>query len=158
MVGNQPSALPLSVFPTQIEIIQGLPADATITVYRVGPMVDLCSGPHLPNTSFLKAVGVTNCSRAFWRADVNREPLQRVYAITFPDKAQLKDYQHREQHGGLEQMGDAGGAGHAVQQCCSTPEHAVAAPALALLKPLPAAGRQGPCMHACMQSQLCAPC
>lgn len=66
-----------------------------ISVYRVGPMVDLCSGPHLPSTSFLKAVAVTNASRAFWRADVTREPLQRVYAVTFPEKALLKDYQHR---------------------------------------------------------------
>jgi hypothetical protein len=43
-----------------------------------------------------QAVGITNVSRAFWRADVRREPLQRVYGITFPDKALLKEYQHRE--------------------------------------------------------------
>ena len=73
-----------------------MPEDAVITVYRVGPMVDLCSGPHLPSTGFLKAVGVTNVSRAFWRADVKREALQRVYAITFPDVKMLKEYQHRE--------------------------------------------------------------
>lgn len=59
-------------------------------------MVDLCHGPHLPNTSLLKAAAITNCSRAFWRADVTKEPLQRVYGITYPDKQQLKDYQHRE--------------------------------------------------------------
>lgn len=79
----------------KIEIIQGLPEDATISLYRVGPMVDLCTGPHLPSTGCLKAIGVTNVSRAFWRADVTKEPLQRVYAITFPDKAQLKEYQRR---------------------------------------------------------------
>lgn len=39
---------------------------------------------------------MTNASRAFWRGDVTKEPLQRVYAVTFPDKALLKDYQHRE--------------------------------------------------------------
>lgn len=39
---------------------------------------------------------MTNVSRAFWRADVTKEPLQRVYGITFPDKAQLKEYQRRE--------------------------------------------------------------
>lgn len=44
----------------------------------------------------LQAIGVTNVSRAFWRADVTKEPLQRVYGITFPDKAQLKEYQRRE--------------------------------------------------------------
>eukprot|EP00882_Tetradesmus_deserticola_P016344 GHRQ01017451.1.p1 GENE.GHRQ01017451.1~~GHRQ01017451.1.p1 ORF type:complete len:196 (+),score=110.66 GHRQ01017451.1:351-938(+) len=79
----------------QIEIINGLPEDATISLYRVGPMVDLCHGPHLPSTAFLKAAAVTNVSRAFWRADVTKEPLQRVYGITFPDSKQLKEYQHR---------------------------------------------------------------
>jgi threonyl-tRNA synthetase len=59
-------------------------------------MVDLCTGPHLPSTSLLKAAAVTNTSRAFWRADVSREPLQRVYGITFPDKTQLKEYITRE--------------------------------------------------------------
>eukprot|EP00882_Tetradesmus_deserticola_P007840 GHRQ01008252.1.p1 GENE.GHRQ01008252.1~~GHRQ01008252.1.p1 ORF type:complete len:406 (+),score=191.43 GHRQ01008252.1:88-1305(+) len=79
----------------KIEIINGLPEDATISLYRVGPMVDLCHGPHLPSTAFLKAAAVTNVSRAFWRADVTKEPLQRVYGITFPDSKQLKEYQHR---------------------------------------------------------------
>ncbi|GLC55278.1 hypothetical protein PLESTB_000967300 [Pleodorina starrii] len=79
----------------KIEIIQGLPSDATITIYRVGPMVDLCSGPHLPSTSYLKASAVTAMSRAFWRGDVKREPLQRVYGITFPEPKLLKEYQHR---------------------------------------------------------------
>ncbi len=60
----------------QVEIISELPADAVISCYRCGPMVDLCHGPHVPNTGLLKAVGVNSMSRAFWRADVNREPLQ----------------------------------------------------------------------------------
>jgi threonyl-tRNA synthetase len=79
----------------KVEIIQALPADARITLYRVGPMVDLCRGPHVPHTGMLKAVAVTSASRAFWRADVKNEPLQRVYAITFPDAKQLKEYKHR---------------------------------------------------------------
>lgn len=79
----------------KIEIIQALPADAIISLYRVGPMVDLCHGPHLPSTSLLKAAAVTSVSRAHWRGDVKREPLMRVYAITFPDPKQLKEYQHR---------------------------------------------------------------
>ncbi len=53
--------------------------------------------PHLHHCCCrLQAIGVTNVSRAFWRADVTKEPLQRVYGITFPDKAQLKEYQRRE--------------------------------------------------------------
>ncbi len=59
-------------FAPQIELIQGLPEDAVISVYRVGPMVDLCSGPHLPSSSHLKAIGITNVSRAHWRADIKR--------------------------------------------------------------------------------------
>ena len=79
----------------KVEIIQALPSDARITLYRVGPMVDLCRGPHVPHTGILKAVAVTNASRAFWRADVKSDPLQRVYAITFPDSKLLKEYKHR---------------------------------------------------------------
>lgn len=77
------------------EIITDLPHDATISLYRCGPMVDLCHGPHVPSTGLLRAAAVTNCSRAFWRGDVKREGLQRVYAITFPDAKQLKEYQTR---------------------------------------------------------------
>lgn len=79
----------------KVEIIEGLPHDATITLYRVGPMVDLCTGPHLPNSGYLKSMAITNMSRAMWRADASKEPLQRVYGITFPDDASLKDYLHR---------------------------------------------------------------
>jgi len=79
----------------KVEMIQAFPSDEVISCYRCGPMVDLCHGPHVPNTGVLKAVGVNNMSRAFWRADVNREPLQRVYGITFPDDKELKEYQHR---------------------------------------------------------------
>lgn len=121
---------PPRAFALQVEIINGLPEDATISLYRCGPMVDLCHGPHLPSTGLIKvgttgcgdclpggsriaptaglllraclgqhaaaaccnthvvshvppvgtssaqAVAVTNASRAFWRADVNKEPLQ----------------------------------------------------------------------------------
>jgi threonyl-tRNA synthetase len=79
----------------KIEMIEAFPETEIITCYRCGPMVDLCTGPHVPDTGLLKAVGVNNMSRAFWRADVNREPLQRVYGITFPDDKELKAYQHR---------------------------------------------------------------
>lgn len=79
----------------KIEILNGLSPDATISVYRCGPMVDLCTGPHLPSTEPIKAISVSSASRAFWRADVTREPLQRVYGVTFPDLKQLKDYKRR---------------------------------------------------------------
>lgn len=79
----------------KIEIISALPPDAVISLYRNGPMVDLCHGPHVPNTGVLKCHAVGNMSRAFWRGDAKNEGLQRVYAITYPEKALLKDYQHR---------------------------------------------------------------
>lgn len=79
----------------KVEIIDGLPADATITLYRCGPMVDLCSGPHLPHTGYLKAAKTTAASAAFWRGDAKNAALQRVYGVTFPDKASLADYEHR---------------------------------------------------------------
>jgi len=77
------------------ELIEGFPAGSEITLYRCGPMVDLCTGPHLPHTGYLKAAKVTSASCAFWRADAKREALQRVYGITFPEKAQLAEYEHR---------------------------------------------------------------
>ena len=79
----------------KVEMIEAFPSNEVISCYRCGPMVDLCHGPHVPNTGLLKAVGINNMSRAFWRADVNREPLQRVYGITFPDEKELKEYNHR---------------------------------------------------------------
>ena len=55
--------------------------DRTISLYRCGPMVDLCTGPHLPNTGYLKAASVHAMSRANWRGDVTREPLQVCTAV-----------------------------------------------------------------------------
>ncbi|KAG5059285.1 hypothetical protein JHK87_000314 [Glycine soja] len=78
-----------------IEIINDLPADKTITVYRCGPLVDLCRGPHIPNTSFVKAIACLKASSAYWRGDKDRESLQRVYGISYPDQKSLKEYLHR---------------------------------------------------------------
>jgi len=79
----------------KVEIISSLPEDSVLTLYRNGPMVDLCRGPHVPNTGYLKAVAVNSASRAFWRADAKKEGLMRVYGITFPDVKLMKEYQHR---------------------------------------------------------------
>ncbi|XP_044488306.1 threonine--tRNA ligase, mitochondrial 1-like [Mangifera indica] len=90
----------------KVEIISDLPADKTITVYRCGPLVDLCRGPHIPNTSFVKAFACLKASSAYWRGNKDRESLQRVYGISFPDKKSLSEhikllkeaeqYDHRE--------------------------------------------------------------
>ncbi|XP_041012185.1 threonine--tRNA ligase, mitochondrial 1-like [Juglans microcarpa x Juglans regia] len=76
----------------KIEIINDLPADKTITVYRCGPLVDLCRGPHIPNTSFVKAIACLKASSAYWRGNKDRESLQRVYGISYPDKKRLQEY------------------------------------------------------------------
>ncbi|KAI3873407.1 hypothetical protein MKW98_008059 [Papaver atlanticum] len=76
----------------KVEIIQELPEDKTITVYRCGPLVDLCRGPHIPNTSFVKAIACLKASSAYWRGNKERESLQRVYGISYPDDKRLKEY------------------------------------------------------------------
>ncbi|BBM99681.1 threonyl-tRNA synthetase [Marchantia polymorpha subsp. ruderalis] len=76
----------------KVEIIQELPEDKTITVYRCGPLVDLCRGPHIPNTSHVKAFSTQKASASYWRGQADRESLQRVYGISFPDKKKLKEW------------------------------------------------------------------
>ncbi|XP_015894818.3 threonine--tRNA ligase, mitochondrial 1 [Ziziphus jujuba] len=79
----------------KVEIIKDLPEDKTITVYRCGPLVDLCRGPHIPSTSFVKAFACLKASSAYWRGDKDRESLQRVYGISYPDQKRLKEYIQR---------------------------------------------------------------
>ncbi|CAA6672500.1 unnamed protein product [Spirodela intermedia] len=76
----------------KVELINELPDDKTITVYRCGPLVDLCRGPHIPNTSFVKAFRCLKASSSYWRGKAERESLQRVYGISFPDPKRLKEY------------------------------------------------------------------
>ncbi|TVU33818.1 hypothetical protein EJB05_15627, partial [Eragrostis curvula] len=79
----------------EVEIIKELPEDKTITVYRCGPLVDLCRGPHIPNTSFVKAFSCLNASSSYWRGKRDRESLQSVYGISFPDSKRLQE--HKDQ-------------------------------------------------------------
>lgn len=67
-------------------------ADGTITTYTQGSFTDLCRGPHLPNTSYLKAVKVMSVAGAYWRGDEKRKQLVRLYGITFPKKKLLDEY------------------------------------------------------------------
>lgn len=63
-----------------------------ISFYRQGEFTDLCAGPHLMSTGNVKAVKLTNCTGAYWRADANNKMLQRVYGISFPKAADLEAY------------------------------------------------------------------
>jgi threonyl-tRNA synthetase len=68
--------------------------DGNITIYKQGNYVDLCKGPHLPDTSYIKAVKVTSVSAAFWRGDAKNPQMTRVYGITFPKQKMLDEYLH----------------------------------------------------------------
>ena len=77
------------------EIIQDLPEDEEISLYRQGEFIDLCRGPHLPSTGKLgKAFKLMKLAGAYWRGDSRNEMLQRVYGTAWADSKQLKAYLH----------------------------------------------------------------
>jgi len=75
----------------KVELISDL-EDGTITLYKQGNFTDLCRGPHLPDTSFIKAVKLLSIAGAYWRGDEKNKMLTRIYGITFPQKKQLDEY------------------------------------------------------------------
>ncbi|HHU25572.1 MAG TPA: threonine--tRNA ligase [Bacteroidales bacterium] len=75
----------------KVELINEL-EEGTITTYTQGGFTDLCRGPHLPNTSYIKSVKVLSAAGAYWRGDEKRPQLTRLYGITFPKKTMLDDY------------------------------------------------------------------
>jgi len=66
--------------------------DGTITIYRQGNFTDLCRGPHLPDTSSIKAIKVLSLAGAYWRGDEKRKMMTRIYGITFPKQKMLDEY------------------------------------------------------------------
>ncbi len=75
----------------KLELLEGL-ADGQITFYTQGNFTDLCRGPHIPDTSFIKATKVMSVAGAYWRGDEKRKQLTRLYAITFPKQKELDEY------------------------------------------------------------------
>jgi threonyl-tRNA synthetase len=75
----------------KVELINDL-EDGSISFYKQGNFTDLCRGPHLPDTSFIKAVKILSVAGAYWRGDEKRKQLTRVYGITFPQKKLLDEY------------------------------------------------------------------
>ena len=75
----------------KVELINDL-EDGTITYYKNGDFTDLCRGPHIPDTGFIKAVKLTSLAGAYWRGDEKRKQLTRVYGITFPKQKDLGEY------------------------------------------------------------------
>ena len=77
----------------KLDLIKDL-VDGSITFYTQGNFTDLCRGPHIPNTSFIKAVKLMSVAGAYWRGDESRKQLTRIYAVTFPKASELTDYLH----------------------------------------------------------------
>ncbi len=75
----------------KIELINDL-NDGEITLYQSGHFTDLCRGPHIPSTGFIKAIKLTSIAGAYWRGDESRKQLTRIYGITFPKKKELDEY------------------------------------------------------------------
>ncbi|QKK02773.1 MAG: threonine--tRNA ligase [Pseudomonadota bacterium] len=76
-------------------IIEDIPADETLSLYRQGDFVDLCRGPHVPSTGKLGAFKLTKLAGAYWRGDSDNEMLQRIYGTAWADKKQLKAHLRR---------------------------------------------------------------
>jgi threonyl-tRNA synthetase len=79
--------------PYKIELITDLP-DGSITFYKQGDFTDLCRGPHIPNTGFIKAVKLLNVAGAYWRGNEKNKMLKRIYGVTFPKQKELEEYLH----------------------------------------------------------------
>ncbi|WP_442588047.1 threonine--tRNA ligase [Pedobacter sp. AW31-3R] len=75
----------------KLDLIDGL-EDGKITFYSQGEFTDLCRGPHIPNTGFVKAVKLMNVAGAYWRGDETKKQLTRIYGVTFPKASELSEY------------------------------------------------------------------
>lgn len=76
----------------KVELIEDLPADEKITMYKIGDFLDLCKGPHLLSTKKIKAIKLLSIAGAYWRGDSNNKMLQRLYGIAFEKQSQLEEY------------------------------------------------------------------
>ncbi len=77
--------------PYKLELLENL-EDGNITFYTQGEFTDLCRGPHMPDTGFIKAVKLTSIAGAYWRGDEKNKQLTRIYGITFPKASELTEY------------------------------------------------------------------
>lgn len=78
--------------PYKVELIENLAEDAIISIYRQGDFVDLCAGPHIPSTGYIKAFKLTAVTGAYWRGDEKNKMLTRIYGTAFDSKAELEEY------------------------------------------------------------------
>ncbi|MBG9508442.1 threonine--tRNA ligase [Bacillus thuringiensis] len=78
----------------KLELLEAIPSGESVTLYKQGEFVDLCRGPHLPSTGYLKAFQLTHVSGAYWRGDSNNQVLQRIYDVAFSSQKELEEYLH----------------------------------------------------------------
>lgn len=76
----------------KVELIQDLPEDAIISFYKQGDFIDLCAGPHLPSTKYVKSIKLLSLAGAYWKGDSNNKILQRIYGTSFPKKKLLEEH------------------------------------------------------------------
>ena len=76
----------------KLELLEDIPEGEPVSIYSIGGFSDLCRGPHLPNTSLIKAFKLTGTAGAYWRGDENNKMLQRVYGTAFPKKKGLEEH------------------------------------------------------------------
>ncbi|MFB5192033.1 threonine--tRNA ligase [Alicyclobacillus fastidiosus] len=81
----------------KVEIIQDLPEDTTLTIYKQAEFVDLCRGPHVPSTGRIKVFQLQSIAGAYWRGDSKREMLTRIYAVAFAKKSDLDEFNRLQQ-------------------------------------------------------------
>lgn len=79
--------------PFKVRILNEKVNTPTTTVYRCGPLIDLCRGPHVRHTGKVKALKVTKSSATYWEGKADAESLQRMYGVSFPEPKQLKEWE-----------------------------------------------------------------
>ncbi|MGH1277591.1 threonine--tRNA ligase [Bacillus basilensis] len=78
----------------KLELLEAIPNGESVTLYKQGEFVDLCRGPHLPSTGYLKAFQLSHVSGAYWRGDSDNQVLQRIYGVAFSSQKELEEYLH----------------------------------------------------------------
>ncbi|WP_369899524.1 threonine--tRNA ligase [Bacillus manliponensis] len=78
----------------KLELLANIPEGEVVSVYRQGEFFDLCRGPHLPATKFMKSFKLTHVSGAYWRGDSDNKVLQRIYGVAFSSQKELDEYFH----------------------------------------------------------------
>ncbi len=83
--------------PYKVELIMDIPREETLSFYKQGDYMELCSGGHISNTNLIKAIHLTSIAGAYWRGDENKKMLTRIYGIAFPKKVQLQEYLEKQE-------------------------------------------------------------